>query len=74
MLHFISRLVRTTADVTYRETLVKIGEANVNIGFPWLDVQTPEESVSAQLKVVEGLTPADNGKFFSHTGGEYPSF
>ena len=32
--------------------------------------QTPEESVYAQLKVVDGLKPSDNGLFLAHTGGE----
>ena len=33
-------------------------------------MQTPEESVTAQLKVIDGLKPSDNGLFLAHTGGE----
>ncbi|PIL30283.1 hypothetical protein GSI_07463 [Ganoderma sinense ZZ0214-1] len=33
--------------------------------------QTPEESVAAQLKVIDGLEPSHNGLFLQHTGGEY---
>ena len=46
----------------------------VEQGYPAFAAQTTEESVGAQLRVIEGLTPADNGKFLSHTGGEYPLF
>ncbi|PIL30285.1 hypothetical protein GSI_07465 [Ganoderma sinense ZZ0214-1] len=33
--------------------------------------QTPEESVTAQLKVIDGLQASQNGLFLKHTGGEY---
>ncbi|KAI0688580.1 NAD(P)-binding protein [Cerioporus squamosus] len=36
-----------------------------------IEMETPEESVSAQLKVIDALEPSDNGLFFAHTGGEY---
>lgn len=36
-----------------------------------LVIQTPEESVWAQLKVIDGLLPSHNGLYLSHTGGEY---
>ncbi len=36
-----------------------------------LGAETPEQSVSAQLKLVDGLKPSDNGLFLAHTGGEY---
>ena len=29
-------------------------------------LQTPEESVSDQLKVIDGLKPFDNGLYLSH--------
>ena len=32
-----------------------------------------DESVTGQLKVIRGLTPADNGKFYDNTGAE-PGF
>lgn len=32
---------------------------------------SPEGSVSAQLKVIDGLKPSDNGLFLSHEGGEW---
>ena len=33
--------------------------------------ETPEESVSAQVKLLDGLRPSDNGLFTVHTGGEF---
>ena len=33
---------------------------------------TPEESVAAQLKVIDGLSAGDNGKFFSYDGSILP--
>ena len=33
--------------------------------------ETPEESVSAQVKLLDGLRPSDNGLFMVHTGGEF---
>ena len=37
------------------------------IGIP---MQTPAQSVAAQLKVVEGLKPSDNGLFMNFDGNE----
>ncbi len=36
-----------------------------------LEPETPEQSVAAQLKLIDGLKPSDNGLFLEHTGGEY---
>jgi NAD(P)-dependent dehydrogenase (short-subunit alcohol dehydrogenase family) len=33
---------------------------------------TPQESVRAMLRVIEGLTPKDSGKFLDHRGRELP--
>jgi NAD(P)-dependent dehydrogenase (short-subunit alcohol dehydrogenase family) len=33
---------------------------------------TPEESVRAMLRVIDGLTPKDSGKFLDHRGRELP--
>ncbi|PIL26286.1 hypothetical protein GSI_12042 [Ganoderma sinense ZZ0214-1] len=33
--------------------------------------QSPQESVSMQLKVIDELKPSDNGLFLSHEGGEW---
>ena len=33
--------------------------------------QTPEASVAAQLKVIDGLEPSQNGLFLSYMGGEF---
>ena len=44
----------------------------MKLGFPSLDMQSVQDSVRGQLKVVDGLTAADNGKFFAHTGEEWP--
>lgn len=35
--------------------------------------QRPEESVAAQLRVIDGLEAAHNGLYLSHLGGEYRS-
>ena len=34
-------------------------------------LETPEKSVSLQLKVVDELKPSDNGLLLAHTGGEF---
>ncbi|KAI0753731.1 NAD-P-binding protein [Fomes fomentarius] len=36
-----------------------------------LPLQTTEESVSGQLKVIDELKPSDNGLHLAHTGGEW---
>ena len=33
--------------------------------------ETPEESVEAQVRLLDGLEPSDNGLFMVHTGGEF---
>jgi NAD(P)-dependent dehydrogenase (short-subunit alcohol dehydrogenase family) len=33
---------------------------------------SPEESVSSMRQVIDGVTPADSGAFFSHDGSEIP--
>ena len=33
---------------------------------------TPRESVRAMLRVIDGLTPKDSGKFLDHRGRELP--
>jgi NAD(P)-dependent dehydrogenase (short-subunit alcohol dehydrogenase family) len=32
---------------------------------------SPEQSIAGMRKVIEGLTPADSGKFFNHNGKNY---
>ena len=39
-------------------------------GYP-MKVQSPEQSVAAQLKVIDGLTTAQNGAFLTETGAEW---
>ncbi|KAI0747070.1 NAD-P-binding protein [Daedaleopsis nitida] len=34
-------------------------------------IQSPEESVADQLKVIDGLKPSDTGLLLAHTGGEW---
>jgi NAD(P)-dependent dehydrogenase (short-subunit alcohol dehydrogenase family) len=34
--------------------------------------RTPEDSVAAMRKVIDGLGPQDTGKFFNHSGEEFP--
>ncbi|PIL33320.1 hypothetical protein GSI_04771 [Ganoderma sinense ZZ0214-1] len=36
-----------------------------------ITAQTPETSIAAQLKVIDGLEASQNGLFLAHTGGEY---
>ena len=55
-----------------RPTLLAIADHMIKSGFPTANLQTPTESVSAQLKVIDGLTLADNGKFLHHDGAEFP--
>ncbi len=47
------------------------GWVKTDMGGPnaWI---TPEESVQGILKVIDGLTPADSGKFFHYSGSELP--
>ncbi|KAI0674049.1 NAD-P-binding protein [Trametes maxima] len=42
-----------------------IGKVMSELG---MEVQTPEQSVKAQLKIIDGLQPSDNGAFLSYTG------
>ncbi|KAI0705968.1 NAD-P-binding protein [Cerioporus squamosus] len=58
-------------DPAARVSLSKAVEGFVKRGIPAV-LQTPQESVSAQLKVVDGLKPSDNGLFLdASTGKEY---
>ena len=34
--------------------------------------KTPEDSIAAMREVIRGLKPSDSGKFFNHTGKEFP--
>ena len=34
--------------------------------------RTPDQSVADMISVIEGLTPADNGRFLDHTGRTIP--
>ncbi|RPD54465.1 NAD-P-binding protein [Lentinus tigrinus ALCF2SS1-7] len=45
-------------------------EAMTQRGIP-VRAETPEESVSAQVKLLDGLQPSDNGSFMVHSGGEF---
>ncbi|KAI0646772.1 NAD-P-binding protein [Trametes meyenii] len=49
------------------EIFASIGKVMSERGMP-IEVQTPEQSVKAQLKVIDGLQPSDNGSFLSYTG------
>lgn len=33
--------------------------------------ETPEQSVRAQVVLIDGLKPSDNGLLLAHTGGEW---
>ena len=33
---------------------------------------TPAESIAKMRRVIDGLTPADNGRFYNHEGEERP--
>ena len=47
------------------------GWVHTDMGGPGAPLEPPE-SVKGILSVVDGLTPADSGRFFDHTGGELP--
>ncbi len=51
-----------------QDVLLQAAESITKIGVP---METPEQSVSQQLKVIEELKPADNGLLLLHTGGEW---
>ena len=55
-----------------REAYTQAGEFYAQAGLPSMRMQTVEQSVAAQLKVIYGLTEADNGKFLEYTGKELP--
>ncbi|TBU39488.1 NAD(P)-binding protein [Dichomitus squalens] len=42
----------------------------ISSGIP-IQILTPEQSVVAQLKVIDALSPSDNGLFLNYTGGEW---
>lgn len=42
-----------------------------NVGGIQIPAQTPEVSVAAQLRLVDGLQPSQNGAFLSHTDEEH---
>ena len=58
--------------MTGRPGLLAVADHMMKSGFPSFNLQTPAESVGAQLRVIHGLTTADNGKFFHHNGDEFP--
>ncbi len=62
--------VPTPGDPAAHDVMVQAGEVLSKKGVS-LTLQTPKESVSAQLEVVDSLKPFDNGLFLAHTGGEY---
>ncbi|KAH9916609.1 uncharacterized protein BXZ73DRAFT_81056 [Epithele typhae] len=55
-----------------RGWFAQTGEKFVRMGYNDFNTHTVQESVAAQLKVIDGLRPEDNGKFFAHSGEEYP--
>ncbi|KAI9059396.1 NAD-P-binding protein [Trametes sanguinea] len=59
-----------SGDPVAHEMVVKGVEEMNKKGYP-VKLETPEESVRAQLQVIDGLTPADNGVFLSHNGQRY---
>ncbi len=60
------RLTRKrTGDPEGKEILRKIAE-----GTTAFVLETPEQSVRAQLQVIDRLTPADNGAFLDHHGAQ----
>ena len=64
--------MRSEGDPMERDTFVAMAENMIKAGFTTFNLQTTSESVSAQLKVIDGLTAADNGKFFHHNGEVFP--
>ncbi|KAL7278090.1 hypothetical protein ACG7TL_008060 [Trametes sanguinea] len=57
-------------DPAAHEMVVRGVEEMNRKGFP-VRLETPAESVRAQLQIIDALTPADNGVFLSHHGQRY---
>ena len=64
--------MRSEDDPMERDMFVAMAENMIKASSTTFNLQTPSESVSAQLKVIDGLTAADNGKFFHHNGEVFP--
>ncbi|KAI0691688.1 NAD-P-binding protein [Earliella scabrosa] len=60
----------TSKPEEHTRTLAEHVEILKQRGFP-VELETPEQSVFKQLKVVEGLKSSDNTRFFQHNGQEW---
>jgi NAD(P)-dependent dehydrogenase (short-subunit alcohol dehydrogenase family) len=69
----LNQLMRTFAAELSGERMIFVllspGWVRTRMGGPGATL-TPEESVRAMLKIVDGLTTRDNGKFYDHKGRE----
>ncbi|KAH9916612.1 NAD-P-binding protein [Epithele typhae] len=52
--------------------LAEMASTFTDAGFADMEMQSVDQSVRAQLKVIDGMTVADNGKFLTHTGTQWP--
>ncbi|KAI0794316.1 NAD-P-binding protein [Fomes fomentarius] len=57
-------------DPVARAIVLQAAEAMKSLG-PSVELETPAQSVSLQLRVIDQLKPTDNGHFLAHTGGEW---
>lgn len=57
---------KDTARIEMQKVLDQVAAA----GLP-VELQSPEKSVAAQLKTIDGLTLAQNGRLLGHTGEEW---
>ncbi|KAI0753737.1 NAD-P-binding protein [Fomes fomentarius] len=63
-----SGTVGESGDPEVHATFLSTRDRYASSGLPVV-LQTPEQSVSAQLKVIDELKPSDNGLLLAHTGG-----
>lgn len=64
------RLTKRVGDPQAKAGMVQAVEAFKAGGIP-VELLTPEQSVSAQLKTIDGLSPEQNGLFLTETGKEW---
>lgn len=61
--------LNVAGDPAAHGAIVKLVESLVKRGIPAV-LQTPQESVAAQLKVIDELKPSDNGLFLDASTGK----
>lgn len=62
--------VCSAGDPVARAIVLQAAEAVKSVG-PFVELETPAQSASLQLRIIDQLKPTDNGHFLAHTGGEW---